>query len=117
LTLAFMGLWPSLCGKSKASWETVGDREAILLFECFNSMDYCWLYAYRYHRINFVSRVCFPLSPLYGSAFHTCILCSYFLKYRFLIELVICCKTLWDDECSHLIKTSWTSRHSMIHFL
>jgi hypothetical protein len=48
----------------------------------------------------------FPYPLLYVSAFHTCILCSFFLKYRFLIKLVISCKTLWDDECSHLIKTS-----------
>jgi hypothetical protein len=41
------------------SWERLGVKEAIVLCECFNNVDYGWLSANRYHEINRVSRVFF----------------------------------------------------------
>jgi hypothetical protein len=59
------------------SWERLGDREAILLCECFNNVNQGWLSAYRYHGINHVSRVCFLSSPLrfriYSIAIFSCL--------------------------------------------
>jgi hypothetical protein len=59
------------------SWERLGDREAILLCEWFNNVDYGWLSAYRYHKINRVSRDCFLSSlftfPHYSLAILACL--------------------------------------------
>jgi hypothetical protein len=50
----------------RCSWERLGDREAILICECFNNMDSGWLSAYRYHGINGVSRDCLLSSLFVG---------------------------------------------------
>jgi hypothetical protein len=61
------------------SWERLGDREVILLCECFNNVDKRWPSAYRYHGINPVSRVCF-LSSLFTFLHYslTILVCLYF---------------------------------------
>jgi hypothetical protein len=90
---------------------TKGAWKVILLCECFNNVDLGWLSAYRYHKINCVSRVCF-LSSLF-TFFHLlfCNLCLPLLSLSsILLGLAIGCKPCFGMGVSDYNKLSCTSR-------
>jgi hypothetical protein len=71
--------WLAFVASQVVLLERLGDRETILLCECFNNVDQGWLSAYRYHGINRVSRVCFLSSSLHFRIYSFAIVaCLYF---------------------------------------
>jgi hypothetical protein len=70
-------MWLAFVASKVVLLERLGDQELILLCECFNNVYQGWLSAYRYHRINCLSRVCFLSSPyrfrIYSIAIFACL--------------------------------------------